>query len=71
MKRRYEFRYNLLKEEVEFRDRKSYYFNFFTVCEQALNSISLHAQGEEILLWDRDVKRYIYSDRVSEHSPIC
>lgn len=60
MKRRYEFRYNNMKGDAEYRERKSYYFNFFPVNEQVLNSISLNAQEEGIPLWDRDVKRYIY-----------
>lgn len=70
MKRRYEFRYNNMKGDAEYRERKSYYFNFFPVNEQVLNSISLNAQEEGIPLWDRDVKRYIYSNRVMHYSPI-
>lgn len=70
MKRRYKFRYNLLKEDVEYREKRSYYFNFSPIDEQVLNSISLNAQEEGIPLWDRDVKRYIYSNRVRSYSPI-
>ncbi|WP_278625590.1 VapE domain-containing protein [Parabacteroides gordonii] len=70
MKRRYEFRYNVLKEDVEFRERRSYHYNFFPISEQALNSISLNAQEEGIPIWDRDVKRYVYSDRILRYSPI-
>lgn len=70
MKRRYEFRHNVLKDDVEFRERKSYYYGFFPMDERALNSISINAQSEGIPLWDRDVKRYVYSDRVPKYSPI-
>ena len=63
MKRRYELRRNELKGEVEYRERRSYYYDFFPVTEEVLNTISLHAQAEGLDLWDRDVKRYIYSIR--------
>lgn len=70
MKRRYQFRHNILKGDVEYRDRKSYYYDYFPLDDQALNSIGLNAQHEGIPLWDRDVKRYIFSDRTSRYSPI-
>ena len=57
MKRRYEFRRNMLAGEVEFRARGSYY-------------IGLNAQAEGLALWDRDVKRYVYSDRVPVFYPL-
>lgn len=69
MKRRYEFRRNMLVGEVEFRARGSYYIHFAPVTETVLNSIGLNAQAEGLALWDRDVKRYIYSDRVPVFHP--
>ena len=46
MKRRYEFRRNMLAGEVEFRARGSYYIHFAPVTETVLNSIGLNAQAE-------------------------
>lgn len=63
MKRRYEFRRNMLTGDVEFRARGSYYIRFAPVTDTVLNSIGLNAQSEGLALWDRDVKRYVYSDR--------
>jgi predicted P-loop ATPase len=70
MKRRYELRRNELKGEVEYRERRSYYYDFFPVTEEVLNTISLHAQAEGIDLWDRDVKRYIYSNKIPLFNPL-
>ena len=38
--------------------------------ETVLNSIGLNAQAEGLALWDRDVKRYVYSDRVPVFYPL-
>lgn len=70
MKRRYEFRRNMLSGEVEFRARGSFYIHFAPVTETVLNSIGLNAQAEGLALWDRDVKRYIYSDRIPVFYPL-
>lgn len=70
MKRRYEFRYNILKEDVEYREKQLPGDRFSTLDELSFNSISLNALSENIPLWDRDVKRYIFSDRIPRYSPI-
>ncbi len=70
MKRRYELRRNELKGEVEYRERRSYYYSFFPVTDEVLNTISLHAQEEGLDLWDRDVKRYIYSNKIPLFNPL-
>ncbi len=70
MKRRYEFRFNTQTTEVEYRERHSFFFDFRPVSLRVLNSIALNAQSEGLQLWDRDVKRYVYSDRISLFAPI-
>lgn len=70
MKRRYEFRRNMLTGDVEFRARGSYYIRFAPVTDTVLNSIGLNAQSEGLALWDRDVKRYVYSDRAPVFHPL-
>lgn len=70
MKRRYEFRYNTQVGEVEFRERHSYRFRFNPIDKRALNSIALDAQAEGIPLWDRDISRYVYSNRVPIFNPL-
>ena len=70
MKRRYEFRRNMLTGDVEFRARGSYYIRFAPVTDTVLNTIGLNAQSEGLALWDRDVKRYVYSDRAPVFHPL-
>ncbi|WP_300698807.1 BT4734/BF3469 family protein [uncultured Bacteroides sp.] len=70
MKRRYEFRYNTQVGEVEYRERHSFRFCFNPVDKRALNSIALDAQAEGIPLWDRDISRYVYSNRVPVFNPL-
>ena len=69
MKRRYEFRHNTQIGEVEYRERLSFRFRFNPLDKRALNSIALDAQMEGIPLWDRDISRYIYSNRVPVFNP--
>lgn len=70
MKRRYEFRFNTQIDEVEFRERHSFRFRFNPIDKRALNSIALDAQSEGIPLWDRDISRYVYSNRVPIFNPL-
>ena len=70
MKRRYEFRHNTQIGEVEYRERLSFRFRFNPLDKRALNSIVLDAQMEGIPLWDRDISRYIYSNRVPVFNPL-
>lgn len=70
MKRRYELRYNTQLGEVEYRERYTYRFQFLPMDKRALNSIALDAQKEGIPLWDRDINRYVYSNRVPSYNPL-
>ena len=70
MKRRYELRHNTQIGEVECRERNSFHFRFVPVDKRMLNSIALDAQAEGIPLWDRDISRYIYSNRVPVFNPL-
>ncbi len=70
MKRRYQFRYNTQTMEIEYRERNSFFFDFCPITDRVLNSIALNALGEGLQLWDRDVKRYVNSDRTPLFSPV-
>ena len=70
MNRRYEFRYNTQMSEVEYRERCSFYFRFRPLDKRAQNSILLDAQSEGIAVWDRDVDRYLHSNRVPVYNPL-
>lgn len=70
MRRRFEFRRNIILDEVEYRERSSFYFDFKTVTEEELNGIGIMAHQEEIEVWDRDVKRYVYSNKIPLYNPV-
>lgn len=70
MHRRFEFRRDELRGDVEYRERSSFYFDFKPVTEEELNGIGIMAHKEEIEVWDRDVKRYVYSNNIPLFNPI-
>ena len=70
MKRRYEFRYNTLTTEVEYRERNSFNFYFRPVDKRVLASITMNAMYEGVKMWDRAVIRYLDSDHVPVYQPV-
>lgn len=70
MKRRYEFRFNVLTSSVEYRERNSFNFYFRPIDKRVLASITMNAMYEGIKLWDKDVVRYLNSDRVPIYQPV-
>ena len=71
---RYAFRYNLLTEQVEYAGRHdieddSHTLLYTPVDSRAMNGLCLDAMDEGIACWDRDVKRYIESDRIAPYHP--
>ena len=70
MKRRYEFRFNTLTGVVEYRERNSFNFYFRPIDKRVLASINVNAMYEGIKLWDKDVIRYLNSDRVPVYEPV-
>ena len=70
MERRYEFRYNMVLNDLEFRQRDSIHFYFKTMDRRARNSIAINALKEGIRAWDRDVERYLTSDFVPLYNPV-
>ena len=70
MERRFEFRLNTVTEEVEYRRRDSIHFHFRPADRRARNSIAMDALKEGIAVWDRDVDRYLGSDRIPAYNPV-
>lgn len=70
MKRCYEFRFNQLTSQVECRQRNSFDFYFRPVDRRLMASITMNAQYEGLKLWDKDVVRYLNSDRVPLYQPV-
>ena len=70
MGRRYEFRFNTVSNDLEFRQKDFIHFYFQPVDQRARNSISMDALQEGIKVWDRDVNRYLASNRVPLYNPV-
>lgn len=65
----YDFRYNQLTEEVEFRRAGGVGESFSSVGKRELNSFCLQAHAQGISCWDKDISRYLYSTRVCAYHP--
>lgn len=65
----YEFRYNLLTEETEFRPAGKIGAAFSPVGKRELNSFCLEAHAQGISCWDKDISRYLYSTCISGYHP--
>ena len=70
MERRYEFRYNTISDDLEYRQRDSIHFYFRPVDQRERNSVAIDALQEGLRVWDRDVNRYLMSNRVPLHNPV-
>ena len=70
MQRRYEFRYNTMTTVTEYRERTTFCFYFRPLNSRVRNSIAMNARLEGLSLWDRDVVRYLDSDRIPIFNPI-
>ena len=69
LKSHYDFRYNVLTEETEFRLLERMNEGFQPVNQRVLNTICLEAHEAGIACWDRDLSRCIYSTRIAEYHP--
>ncbi len=70
MNRRYDFRFNIMAGGPEYKENNTFCFTYRPVNERVMNSIAMNAQKEGLQLWDRDVRRYINSDRIRDYAPI-
>ena len=65
----YDFRYNLLTEETEYRPADGRGEPFAPVGRRELNSFCLEAHARGIACWDKDISRYLYSTSVPGYHP--
>ena len=69
MKRRYEFRYNTVLGDLEYRQRDSIHY-FQPADQRVRSSIAMKALKEGVRVWDRDITRFLSSDYVPLYNPI-
>lgn len=65
----YDFRYNLLTEETEYRPAGKVGEGFSPVGKRELNTLCLEAHAQGIACWDKDISRYLYSTCVPGYHP--
>ncbi len=70
MQQHYEVRRNLLKNETEIRRREDHPKDFHPVTSARFNQIVIEAMEAGTPVWDKDVKRYLQSDRIPVHHPL-
>ena len=70
LKRRYEFRFNTVLDDVEYRQRDSVHFYFKPLEKRTRNSVALCALKEGLQVWDRDIDRFLTSDFVPLYNPV-
>ena len=70
MNRRYEFRYNTVLGDLEYRQRDSIHFYFKPADQRVRSSIAMNALKEGLRVWDRDITRFLSSDYVPLYNPI-
>ena len=66
---RYDFRYNLLTDETEFRPAGQRSAAFTPVGKRELNTFCIEAHAEGIPCWDKDLNRYVYSTYIPAYHP--
>ena len=66
---RYDFRYNLLTDETEFRAAGQRSAAFTPVGKRELNTFCIEAHAEGIPCWDKDLSRYVYSTYIPAYHP--
>ncbi len=70
METTYDFRFNLLTEETEYRTQGTKAGAAYRIADQReLNSLCMEAKTRGIACWDRDISRYIHSYSVKEYHP--
>ncbi|MDR1880254.1 MAG: DUF3874 domain-containing protein [Tannerellaceae bacterium] len=69
LKKHYLFRYNRLTETTEFRGKRRAREPFRLVGQRELNTFCLDAQRHGLDCWDRDIARYVHSERIPSYHP--
>lgn len=64
---RYDFRFNVLTEQPEYREKGT--SNFIHVDQRMLNTFCMEAREQKINCWDKDVSRLLLSHKIADYHP--
>lgn len=67
---RYHFRYNVLTEQTEYRRKEGGDLAYKVISQRTLNSLCLEARARRINCWDKDVSRFVNSERMPDYHPL-
>ena len=68
LRKNYEFRYNVITEQVEYRT-KTGPNDFSLLDKRRINSLCLELMEQGVKCWDKDVLRFVYSSRIQDYHP--
>lgn len=66
---KYDFRFDVLTEQTEFRPNGK--GNFRSVDQRVLNTLCMEARKQGINCWDKDVSRLLLSERIANYHPFA
>ena len=70
LKRRYKFRRNGITNQIEYIEEGMYMFDWSPLTKEATNTITISALNEGIIVWDKDIKRFVESTFVGDYDPV-
>lgn len=70
LQKRYVFRYNTIMGYTEYRPNTTWFQNWQPVDERVINSFTMDARLTGLNVWDKDVSRYVKSDKIRNYNPI-
>ena len=70
LKRRFDIRYNTMKMQNEFIERRSFSIDYRPLERRQINGICIRAHKEGLELWDKDILRFLDSDYVPLFNPL-
>lgn len=66
----YQFRVNMMTGVTQYRRRNALQVVFKDVTPRAMNTMCLQAVDAGLGIWDKDIRRYLDSDRIPEFDPV-
>lgn len=66
---KYDFRYNVLSETAEMREKGESDTGYLVVNQRTLNTLCIDARSQGINCWDKDVSRLLNSRKIADYHP--
>ncbi len=70
LQHRFVFRYNTIMGYTEYRPNSTWFQDWQPVDERVINGFTTDARLAGLHVWDKDVKRYVMSDKIRLYNPV-